>query len=301
MANKIKNDFLNKLTERYGELRKIEKSQSLFKVTDSDINIYIRYSKVHTGNRMFYGLREEDLLLLEGNPSVICFLWDAQTDPLILNYADYEEIFQSTTPARDSQFKIQIYLEEDGTELYIAKVGRFNIESNFGWEELDRLVDTKLTGRMPDLSHSNVQTLLGAIGKIKGYDIWIPPNDRSKMDLSVQPSFKCTDNLPNGYEKINSIIKEIDVIWIQRGAGKLRALFEVEHSTPIYSGLLRFNDIHLLSSTIKPRYSIVSNDTRRSTFVKQLNRPTFLISGLNEICTFLEYVNVYGWYQRIKN
>jgi hypothetical protein len=38
---------------------------------------------------------------------------------------------------------------------------------------------------------------------------------------------------------------------------------------------------------------------RRSLFVRQLNRPTFRVSGLNQLCTFLEYKNVYGWFQRV--
>lgn len=94
-------------------------------------------------------------------------------------------------------------------------------------------------------------------------------------------------------------MREVDVIWIRKGSNELRALFEVEHSTPIYSGLLRFNDIHLLAPNLRPRFSIVANDYRRSAFARQLNRPTFRTSGLREICTFLEYVDVLGWHSRI--
>ena len=181
MPNKTKRDFLKTLSSKYGNLKKIERSQSLFKIINSNITIYIRYSKLHPGNRMFYGLREEDLRMLEGTPSVICFLWDKQINPIILNFTDYEEIFQSTKPASDGQFKVQIYLQDDGTEFYIAKVGRFNVESNFGFEELNKLVDNKLIDIMPDLSHSNVQTLLGAIGKIKG-----PCGDSMRIDLKIE-------------------------------------------------------------------------------------------------------------------
>jgi len=39
-----------------------------------------------------------------------------------------------------------------------------------------------------------------------------------------------------------SILQEVDVIWIPPGSSELKALFEIEHSTAVYSGLLRFND-----------------------------------------------------------
>ena len=90
------------------------------------------------------------------------------------------------------------------------------------------------------------------------------------------------------------------MIWIDRGGGTPAALYEVEHSTPVYSGLLRFNDVHLEAPNFNLRFGIVSNDSRRALFVRQLARPTFKASGLREICTFFEYRNVFGWHQRMR-
>ena len=300
MANETKTAFLKELNERYGSLRKLGRSQSLFEIGDGVARIYIRYSKVHSENRTFYGLREEDLQELEGHPSLVCFLWNDQVEPLLVPFSEYEDVFQSTSPAGDGQYKAQVYLQDDGTELYIAKAGRFNVEGHFGWGELEALVDSARLGTVPEFSHSQMQTFLGAIGAAKSYDIWIPPSDRVKLDWSVADRFGCCDVLPYGFELVKGILQEVDVIWIQRGSSELRALFEVEHSTPIYSGLLRFNDVHLVAPRLHPRFSIVANDTRRSLFVRQLNRPTFQMSGLGKLCTFLEYVNVFGWYNRIK-
>jgi hypothetical protein len=299
MANRTKTRFLEELTRRYGSLRKMERSQSLYEIGDGAAYIYVRYSKVHGGSRTFYGLREEDLQKLEGKPSLLCFLWDSQTDPLLVPYSEYEDVFQSLSPAGDGQYKVQVYTEDDGTELYIAKAGRFNVEGHFGWDELDILLDSDKLEIVPELSHYQIQTLLGAIGAAKGYDIWIPLGDRAKLDWSVTSRFECCNILPYEFESISSTLQEVDAIWIQRAAGKLRALFEVEHSTPIYSGLLRFNDIHLLAPSSHLRFSIVANDTRRSLFARQLGRPTFRMSGLSECCTFLEYANVLGWHRRI--
>jgi hypothetical protein len=300
MANLTKADFLKDLSQRYGAIRKLEGSLSLYEIGNGAARIYIRYSKVHSKNQTFYGLRKEDLRQLEGYAAAICFLWDDQEEPLSVPFSEYEEVFQSTTPASDGQYKSQVYLKDAGTELYIAGAGRFNVDAYFGWDGLDSIVNPAQLDLIPDFSHPQIQTLLGSIGTAKGYDIWIPQNDRPKLEWSLASKFTCRDALPYGFESVVHILQEIDVIWIERGSSNLRALFEVEHSTPIYSGLLRFNDIHLVSPGIHPRFSIVANDARRTLFVKQINRPTFRASGLGELCTFLEYVDVARWHNRIK-
>ena len=298
MANDVKTEFLKSLGS-YGPLHKLGRSQSLYEIGDGVARVYIRYSKIHPRGRTFYGLRAEDLSQLEGHPSVLCFLWDSQDQPLIVPYRDYEQVFQSVSPANDGQYKVLVLLQESGDELYIAQAGRFNVEGNLGWEELEELIDSSATSRLPELSHNQIQTLIGAIGDSKKYDLWIPPNDRASLDWSIAAHFECRNLLPSGFESIENILRQIDVIWIQRGSNEIAALFEVEHSTPMYGALLRFNDIHLVSSGFNPRFSIVSNDTRRSLFVRHWDRPTFRASGLNRLCTFLEYANVYSWHSRI--
>jgi hypothetical protein len=44
---------------------------------------------------------------------------------------------------------------------------------------------------------------------------------------------------------------------------------------------------------VNMRLELSLNDHRRSIFVRQLSRPTFNASGLAEVCTFLEYGNVF--------
>lgn len=212
---------------------------------------------------------------------------------------EYEEIFQSLSPAKDGQFKVQVFFGNTGDELYIAGAGRFNVEANYGWQTLQESVDASKLRNIPALSHSQIQTLLGAIGVAKGYEIWVPQNDRLKLDWSLANKFALRDDSLRRSEEIRNVLEEIDVVWFRRGTKVLSALFEVEHSTPIYSGLLRFNDVHLSFPELRPRYSIVATEDRRSLFVKQLRRPTFTASGLSDLCTFLEYTNVYDWFQRI--
>ena len=300
MPNPVKLAFLDKLTKKYGPSKKLEGSQSLYSIAGGKALIYIRYSKIHNGDSTFYGLRQEDLQRLQGQSAAVCFLSNGQSEPLIVPYSEYEDVLGSTNPASDGQYKVRVYTQESACQLYIAQAGRFNMEGSLGWNELDALVNFDAdAGRMPELTHSHVQTLLGAIGSAKGYDIWVPNSDRGKLDWSLAKPFICRHEPPYGFAAIDSILSEIDVLWLHRGSSEVKALFEVEHSTSVYSGLLRFNDFHLVAPQLRPTFSIVAGDVRRSLFVRQLNRPTFRTSGLNDLCTFFDYVNVFSWHQRV--
>src|SRR2546430_15173023 len=103
MANLLKPILLAKLKERYGALRKLDGTESLYEIGEGAARVYLRYSKVHPRGQTFYGLRKDDLQKLQGFPSVICLLWDGQSEPLFLPFAEYEEIFQTCMHARDGQ------------------------------------------------------------------------------------------------------------------------------------------------------------------------------------------------------
>jgi hypothetical protein len=300
MPKPVKEQFLKELRQRFPSLKKLEGSQSLFEIPETSSRVYVRYSKVHPDGRTFFGLRQVDLRQLEGQRSVICFLWEGQTTPLLIPFPAFEDVFASLTPADDGQYKAQVYSDPASTELYIANAGRFGVEGYFGWNELNTPADSKTRSQASVLGHSQVQTILGAIGFAKGNDIWCPQVDRAGLDWTVADQFPLHNSLPHRFQAVEPVLSEVDVVWMNRGAGDLVALFEVEHTTSIYSGLLRFNDVHLVAPDLHPRFSIVANDTRRSLYVRQVNRPTFQRSGLAEVCTFMEYENVLDWYSRIK-
>jgi hypothetical protein len=298
MPNQVKKAFLGDLESRYGKVKKLSSSLSLYDIGDGLTRLYIRYSRLHNRNQGFYGLRKEDIQLLDGRNSVVCFLWDNQKEPLFLTYSDFEDVFSAVQPASDGQYKVQVFLQKDGCEFYVAQAGRFNVERFFGWTTLDQSIDKNRLVELPDFSHSQIQTLLGSIGSVKGYEIWIPPIDRNKLDWKIANQFACKEDFPSKHSGVGGMVREVDVIWMQRGAGNLKAMFEVEHSTAIYSALLRFNDFYLTTPDAPPRFNIVASDMRRSLFLRQVNRPTFKSSGLAEICNFLEYRDVYGWFNR---
>ena len=298
MANTRKTDALQIIEQRFGKVSKLSTGTSLFSVGNDAARIYFRYSKVHSGGRGFFGLREIDLRQLESHNSYICFLMDDNSLPVFVPFADFEEVFRQAKPAADGQYKVQLSSRTDGLELYVAKQGRFNVEGYIGFEILDRSVRAADLRPKMNLSHSQVQTLLAGIGHLKGYQVFVPPADVAKLDWSLTKQFRLTQNIPAGFERVRSILSEIDVTWLTSQKNRVEALFEVEHTTTIYSGLLRLNDLLLTEPTIS-RLSIVANESRRSVFAHHLFRPTFRKSGLSEITSFLEYSNVFYWHHRL--
>src|ERR1019366_2845217 len=107
MPNIHKLDFLSELRARYGQVRKLEGSASLFEFASS-IRIYVRYSKLHPMGRTFFGLRALDLRQLEGCTSFLCFIVDDGSAPLFIPYSDFEEVFHDAVPAADGQYKVQL-------------------------------------------------------------------------------------------------------------------------------------------------------------------------------------------------
>ena len=66
------------------------------------------------------------------------------------------------------------------------------------------------------------------------------------------------------------------MIWLENGAASVAAAFEVEHSTSIYSGIVRMLDLALGSDVgASSVLFLVAPDTRRDEVRQQLARPAF--------------------------
>lgn len=163
MSNVHKAAILKSVGERVGELHKLARINSLFAVGDNLARVYLRYSKVHSGGRTFFGLRDIDLRELAGHNSYFCFYLDDGSAPLFLPFADFEELFHNAQPADDGQYKVQLISGNGTRELYVPKMGRFNLDDFAGIDAPLSSVDTNRVKMRPELSHSQVQTLLAAM------------------------------------------------------------------------------------------------------------------------------------------
>jgi hypothetical protein len=141
-------------------------------------------------------------------------------------------------------------------------------------------------------SHIEIQWRLLDLGSKMGLGVWAPRNDRGKAwntnRIEAIPNLLAV--LPTQFDAgTNSIIENIDVLWLSGNA--FVAAFEVEHTTSIYSGLLRMSDLITMQPNIDIRLYLVAPDERFSKFKKEVPRPTF--AGVNKplhtVCGFLPY------------
>lgn len=142
-----------------------------------------------------------------------------------------------------------------------------------------------------------IQGLLARIGEQMGFDIWLPNPDRARVAKVWQPRDPRTllTTLPLSYDKATqSTIGLIDMIWIKNKRSIARA-FEVEHTTSIYSGILRMADLVALQPDIKIKMHIVAPSDRQEKFSTEIRRPVFsyMTNGrLSDMCTFISYDDV---------
>ena len=150
-------------------------------------------------------------------------------------------------------------------------------------------------------THEQIQYAMVKIGKLLGFGVWVPRADRGKAVGEGERLGKgCIPQLELVAPKRTiETIESVDVIWLEKDSFRPVAFFEVEHSTSIYSGLLRLNDI-MIDYQI-PRAGVVSFEKRRPIFMKELARRTFQKSGLDKVCRFYNYRTVHAILNRLES
>jgi hypothetical protein len=79
--------------------------------------------------------------------------------------------------------------------------------------------------------------------------------------------------------------------------------FEVEHTTSIFSGLLRMSDLLTMQPNITIKLYIVGPDERHAKFESEVARPTFAARArpLHSLCRFLPYSRLCDRLEEAKN
>ena len=127
-----------------------------------------------------------------------------------------------------------------------------------------------------DATHTEVQGALRDLGRALDFDVWIASNDRSRSYGDGALGDGCLAQLPVSAGAGGDAVRLIDVVWFDRTSGEVAAAFEVEHSTSIYSGIVRMLDLALGTSfDASGRLFLVAPDNRREEVAQQLRRPAF--------------------------
>ena len=140
------------------------------------------------------------------------------------------------------------------------------------------------------------QAKVAGIGLQMGFRIWLPRNDKARVleHLPTAEHGKVLEVLPLNFDDATlRTIEQIDVLWL-KGRSMARA-FEIEHTTAVYSGLLRMADLLALQPNMDIRLHIVAPSTRRDKVLREIKRPVFSLldrGPLHEQCTFLSYQSI---------
>jgi len=151
-------------------------------------------------------------------------------------------------------------------------------------EDVEEVLRTELVS-----DHVRMQWKLARLGLKAGERVWVPVGDQAKLRkaydfTSFDPEFSAGIDLPHSY------VENIDVVWKQEF--RIGAAYEIENSTSIYSGLLRFADLNILApNTLYPMFVVAPAD-RRNRLREQLRRPTFRRLELDKKVRFLSYEKI---------
>ena len=147
-------------------------------------------------------------------------------------------------------------------------------------------------GIKPDRESAKVQAKLAQLGEVMGFRVWIPKNDRSSVLRHWSPGGSVLlDSLPLNYDDVTlQTIERIDVIWLKGRA--IQRAFEVEHTTAVYSGLLRMADLLALQPNMNIALHIVAPEERQKKVLDEIRRPVFSLlehHPLAKRCSFIAY------------
>ncbi len=182
------------------------------------------------------------------------------------------------------------FLFDIGSDRYPLPSSEPDAATRQAWkEELDRVRGeakevnrSMIASRDADRTHGEIQSWLRDLGFALGFDVWIAANDRSRDVHGRALGHDCRTTLPLDVESSPGadVIRLIDVLWISKSEERVVAAFEVEHTTSIYSGILRLLDLargapgHATNGLF-----LVAPDRREEDVRTQLRRPALRAVG----------------------
>ena len=131
--------------------------------------------------------------------------------------------------------------------------------------------------RESDHTHTEVQGWLRDLGLSLGFDVWVAANDRNRQLGGGRLGDRCLESFPVQSARLAAdAVRLIDILWFDRTSGEIVAAYEVEHTSSIYSGIVRMLDLALGPDvhTLEGLF-LVAPDDREEEVRIQLARPAF--------------------------
>ncbi len=134
--------------------------------------------------------------------------------------------------------------------------------------------------------HLNMQWKLIQLGIKSGSKVWIPKGDQQQLYTKYEfQDFE--KEFTAGIDVQAKYVENIDVVWKEEF--RIDAAFEIENTTAIYSGLLRFSDLKIIAPNSNYPLFIVAPQSKRNRLIEQIKRPTFRKLDFASKVKFLPY------------
>jgi hypothetical protein len=282
-------------------------------------------SSYEASEPIFHPTDDKFIIRFKVKPLVVLAIQDGIpiTDPLIWSKLDWTKNIQPGSVGWGANFQKSLRLipEDDGNFLFERLKDQLENKKEFKLNskeqrELDTNLIIKTTSGtfsveipediseesfLPDTDSNlreslKIQAAIAKIGALMGFKIWMPKNDITQLENELDEKTKKSllSELPLSFDDTTlKTIENIDVLWIE--SRTIVRAFEVEHTTAIYSGLLRMADLIALVPNLNLPLHIVAPSERQEKVFREINRPVFQLmeTKLSECCTFIPYENVY--------
>ena len=185
---------------------------------------------------------------------------------------------------------------QDGRFFFKIKPGLWALKSyknNLPYEILSLIDKNNLEEEEKKFTHSYYQGLIVEIGNIKGFNTYIPPQDKNKIFL--KNSLKDLVSLNNvykfTYEDVVQKVQSIDVFWFNERRFPA-SIFEIEYSTDFKNSLLKFLELQ----DFNMQMYIVSDKRRQREYFSKINFIGF--KPIKNRTKFISFEEISRWHSK---
>lgn len=209
--------------------------------------------------------------------------------PAKWNREDGETIYKALVAAKENPIKRPV---DPKKLVYRPRMMRSQIGA-VTVPDAEDIATVEVSQREPANSdHDRIQMALAKLGSDMGLDIWVARNDRNKQVDGIRFSDlpRTLTNFPIPFDPVTAkTVQLIDLLWLKGKA--IVAAFEIESTTSIYSGLLRFADMLAMQPNLSVPLYVVAPDERRDKVMTEIGRPSFsrLEPPMKDMCKFIPF------------
>ena len=208
-------------------------------------------------------------------------------------YLGYEEIYKPQGFMAIQQEKTDRLLSEYGDLMSLLEKLSNGKELEKIEFEKKKIINDVLVSQIEraPTEHTEIQWRLISLGNKSNFDVWVPAADQPKEFEGK----KFRDFVVNKFQEsidVPTYVKNIDTVW--KLGHSIKSAFEIEHSTSVYSGILRLSDLRALTPNSTYPIFIVADRGRKNKVFQELKRPTFSNDylSLDRAVKFLSYDNI---------